>query len=103
MKFEIIEKLIPTKFVVINNVEFNLVNLIGCLRQILYDTKINDPYGDYSLRGYEIYDYDAMEKLVEMGLVKNYRGSRMANLYCMKDKNAIEKLIDTLDELSISK
>lgn len=50
-------------------------------------------------------DYDElsypneMDKLVKMGLVKNYTGSRMANLYCMKDEKGIEDLMTKLYEL----
>ena len=31
--------------------------------------------------------------------VKNYTGSRMANLYCMKDEEAIERLVCDLYDL----
>ena len=40
-----------------------------------------------------------MDELVNMGLVKNYTGSRMANLYCAEDKKAIEDLLDKIYEL----
>ena len=37
-------------------------------------------YGECSLRDYEVYDFKTMKELVKMGLVKNYTGSRMAEL-----------------------
>ena len=42
-----------------------------------------------------------MDKLVNIGLVKNYTGPRMANLYCMKDENSINDLLNTLYKLDI--
>ena len=56
MQFEVIERLVPRKFVVLNDVEFELRKLVGCLQQFLYDTRVDDHYGDYSLRDYEL-DY----------------------------------------------
>ena len=91
------EKPVITKFVPIDGVEFELGALFSSLEQIS-TTWENDKYGEYSLRDYELYDYETMRKLVEMGLVSNYTGSRMADLYCMKDKKAIEELIDILAE-----
>ena len=38
---------------------------------------------------YELSYPNDMDKLVKIGLVKNYIGFRMANLYCMRDKKGI--------------
>lgn len=99
MKFEIIEKMIPTKFVVLNGVEFELSNLFCCLHQILNQTKIDDKYGDYSLRDYELEYYLETQKLVEFGWVKHYRGSRMANLFCVKSEETYQIMADLLRQL----
>lgn len=97
MDIKFYEKPIITKFVIVDGEEFRLNELFASLEQIL-ETNVYDCYGDYSLRDYELYYPDAMDKLVKMGLVKNYIGSRMANLYCMKDKTGVEKLLDILSE-----
>lgn len=89
-----------TTFVEVEGETFKLNDLFSSLEQI-QETNENDRWGDYSLRDYELYHPDVMDKLVNMGLVKNYTGSRMANLYCMKDKNAIKELLDRLYELVI--
>jgi hypothetical protein len=88
-----------TKFVIIDGEEFKLSELYSCLEQIEEETLEDDHYGGYSLRDYELIYPKAMDRLVKMGLVKNYTGSRMANLYCMKDKKAIKSLLRTLYEL----
>ena len=98
MEIKMYEKPVITKFVTVNGVEFKLGELFCCLEEIRR-TEENDHYGEYSLRGYELSYPDEMDKLVEMGLVKNYTGSRMANLYCMKDEKGIEDLLDRLYEL----
>ena len=101
MEIKMYEKPVITKFVTIDGVEFELGDLLCALEQ-MSETKQNDYYGDYSLRDYELNcSYDTMEKLVGMGLVKNYTGSRMANLYCTKDKKAITELIHKLYELDL--
>lgn len=100
MDIKIYEKPVMTKFVVVNGVEFELGNLFGCLEEIRR-TEVDDHYGDYSLRDYELSYPNEMNKLVEMGLVKNYIGSRMANLYCMKNEKEIEDLVEKLYELDI--
>lgn len=101
MDIKIYEKLIPTKFVKVDGVEFEMGDLCCALEQML-NTKENDTYGDYSLRDYELScGYDTMEKLVNMGLVKNYTGSRMANLFCVKDKAKIEKIVEKLYEMDV--
>lgn len=97
MDIKVYEKPVITKFVMINGEEFELGMLIACLEQIS-DT-IYDIYGNYSLRDYELIDYEITKKLVNMGVVKNFIGSRMADLYCIKDKEGIEELLDTLYEL----
>lgn len=98
MEIKIYEKPITTKFVMIDGEEFQFNHLFAAIEQIM-ETRENDTYGDYSLRGYELYHPDVIDKLVEMGLVKNYTGSRMADLYCMKDEEGLKKLLDTLYEL----
>ena len=99
MEIKIYEKPVITKFVTVNGVEFELGNLVCCLEEIRQRTKENDHWGDYSLRDYELSYPEDMDKLTQMGLVKNYTGSRMANLYCMKDEKGINDLIRTLYEL----
>lgn len=98
MDIKIYEKPVITKFVVIDGEEFELSELYSCLHQIS-ETKENDRYGEYSLRDYELSNYEVMNKLVKMGLVKNYTGSRMADLYCMKDEKGIKDLLNALYEL----
>lgn len=93
MDIEIYEKPVMTKFVVIDGEEFECYKLLACLEQINETEKC-------SLRDYELLDYEITKKLVKMGLVCNYTGSRMADLYCMKNKKDIEDLIDTLYELN---
>lgn len=102
MDIKIYEKPVITKFVMIDGREFKLSELYSSLIQMLDETEEWDSYGDYSLRDYELYNYEVTKELVKMGLVSNYTGSRMADLYSAKDKTAIRKLIDVLDELSIS-
>lgn len=92
------EKPVMVDFIYVNGVEFEARHLFCCLEEIK-KTKENDIYGDYSLRDYELHYPDAMNKLVEMGLVKNYTGSRMANLYCMKDEKGIDELLKCLYDL----
>lgn len=98
MNIKIYEKPVITKFVTVNDVEFELGNLCCCLSEIK-QTKANDSFGDYSLRDYELSYPEDMDKLVGLGLVKNYTGSRMANLYCMKDEKGVEALEAELYEL----
>ena len=98
MDIKIYEKPVITKFVTIDREEFKLNELFCSLEQIS-ETDENDSWGDYSLRDYELYYPNVMDKLVSMGLVKNYTGSRMADLYCMKDAKKIDSLIDALCEL----
>lgn len=100
MNIRIYEKPVITRFVTIDGEEFELGVLIASLEQIS-ETMEDDSWGDYSLRDYELYCSETMNKLVKMKLVKNYTGSRMANLYCAKDKKCIEELLETLYELDI--
>jgi hypothetical protein len=65
------------------------------------NTKEDDFWGDYSLRDYQLRNQEVMDLLVKMGLVKNYPGPRMANLYCMKNEQGIEKLQNLLYELDM--
>jgi len=100
MEVKIYEKPVITKFVLVNGIEFELGNLYTCLSEIK-ETKEDDKYGDYSLRDYELSYPVEMDKLVKMELVKNYTGSQMANLYCMKDEKGIDELETMLHKLSI--
>lgn len=70
MDIKIYKKPVITKFVMIDDEEFELGAMYACLEQIS-ETRENDHYGDYSLRDCEIADYKAMNKLVQIGLVKN--------------------------------
>ena len=77
-------------------------DMIGAINEILDSTYEDDIYGYDSLRDYELdYSRNAYKILVELGLVKNYTGERMANLYCIaKDKTLeLEKLRDELWKL----
>lgn len=98
MDIKIFEKPVITKFITIDGEEFELGNLYASLDQII-ETQEDNCWGDYGLRDYELYDSETMNKLVKMGLVKNYRGPRMANLYCIKDKKGAEELLYTLCKL----
>lgn len=100
MDIKIYEKPVLTRFVTIDGEEFELGVLIASLEQIS-ETMEDDSWGDYSLRDYELSSSETMNKLVKMKLVKNYTGSRMANLYCMSDKKGVEELLNTLYELDI--
>lgn len=99
MDIKIYEKQTITKFVTIDGMEFKLGDFLSVLYQmedtIDYD---GDLCMEYPLRSYELYDFEITKELVKMGLVHNYRGSGMADLYLAKDVNAIKKLIDILEE-----
>lgn len=96
MEIKIYEKTVVTEFVMIDGKEFELGELESSLIQLLEQTEENDRWGDYSLRDYELYNCEVVDELVKMGLVKNYTGSRMADLYCMKDEKKIRDLLHTL-------
>lgn len=98
MEINMYEKPVTTRFVSVNGVEFKFGVLLCCLEEIR-TTEVDDHYGDHSLRDYELSHPNEMNKLVKIGLVKNYTGSRMANLYCMQDKEEIEKLVNVLYDL----
>lgn len=101
MEIKVYGKPVMTKFVVLDGKEFELSEVYVSLEQIM-DTHENDScYGDYSLRDYQLYSQEVMDHLVKMGLVKNYPGPRMANLYCMKNEKGIEKLQEILYELDM--
>lgn len=100
MDIKIYEKPVLTRFVTIDGEEFELYKLIPSLEEIS-ETMENDSWGDYSLRDYELFSSETMNKLVKMKLVKNYTGSRMANLYCMSDEKGVEELLNTLYKLDI--
>lgn len=97
-EIKIYEKPVIVKYVSIDGEEFCLDELFCCINEIR-NTEEGDNYGDYSLRGYELSYPNTMDKLVKMGLVKNYTGSRMANLYCMKDEAGIDRLVAAINEL----
>lgn len=99
MKIEITERPVMVKFINIDGIEFVLGDLYETINQLMGSTMENDRYGEYSLREYELYDYETAEKLVKLGYVKNYTGSRMANLYCMADENRLRELLDKIYEI----
>ena len=99
MEIKIYEKPVIIKFISVNGVEFELGHLCCCLEEIRQLTTENDRWGDASLRDYELSHPNDMDKLVKLGLVKNYTGSRMSNLYCMKDEKGINALLHKLYEL----
>ena len=99
MDIKIYEKPVMTKFVTVDGEEFDLYELESSLIQFLDETKERNSYGDYSLRDYELYNYEVTQELVKMGLVSNYTGSRMADLYCTKDEKAMRYLLDSLYKL----
>lgn len=101
MKIEITKRPVMVKFINIDGIEFVLNDLYGTINQLMEYTNENDRYGDYSLRDYELYDYETADKLVKLGYIKNYIGSRMANLYCIADKTKIKELLDKIDEIDI--
>lgn len=96
MKIDIYEKIIPTKFISINGVEFVYDRLLGCLEELMR-TEPDDDYGDYSLRSYELSFKKETEILVKMGLIKNYIGPRKANLYCIKNEESL-KIMEKLQK-----
>ena len=98
MTIIIYEKPVIRKFVNINGKDIELDALYSCLYEIK-DTKENDKYGDNSLRDYELSYPNEMNILVELDLVSNYRGSRMANLFCMKNEKGIDELLELLNTL----
>lgn len=98
MEIRTYEKPVLTTFATVNGIEFVLSELLCCLEEIRR-TQEDDRYGEYSLREYELSYPCEMDKLVKMGLVKNYTGSKMANLYCMKDELEIEELMTALYKL----
>lgn len=84
-------KNIPTLYITIKDKEYDLFIMIRAIEDML-DTNEDDHYGEYSYRDYELNSPIAYyECLVKLGLVKNYVGSREANLFCMA-KNATKKL-----------
>lgn len=96
MNFEIVEKLVPTKFVMLNGIEFEFVNLIGCIQQFL---DIADVYYDAPLKDYELEFYDETKKLEKLDLITSYIGSRMAHLYCIKNEESYKTMKDLLSKL----
>ena len=99
MEIKMYKKPVIKTFVTVDGVEFEVGKLLCSLEEIRQLTRENDRWGDNSLRDYQLSYQEEMDKLVEMGLVKNYIGSRMANLYCMKDEKGIKELIRMLYEL----
>ena len=96
---KVIVKHIPTAFVIINNKEYEIYEMLAAIDDML-DTSEDDTYGDYSLRDYELHaTIDYYNCLIELGLVKNYTGSRMANLFCMTE-GASEVLAQMYNDLS---
>lgn len=98
MNIKLIGKPVMTTFVVFDGNEFPLSEVYASLEQI-NNTMEDDYWGDYSLRDYQLISQEVMDYFVKMGLVKNYSGPRMANLYCMKSANGIERLQNVLYKL----
>lgn len=96
---KVYKKPIIKDFVEILGEEYLLEDILLSISEI-ENTKENDRYGDYSLRDYELSDYKTIELLCKLDLVKNYRGERMANLYCVKNKEKLENFKEKLLNLS---
>lgn len=99
VKIECFEKMEPIKYVRINGEDFRKSEMCSVINQILMNTKEDDHYGDYSLHDYEIdASSEVIDCLVKLGYVRNYTGSRMANLYCIaKGKTEeLEELLNTI-------
>lgn len=92
MNIETYDKPIITRFVKLDDHEFNLRKLLGCLCEL---SDADEPLKDYEMSS----DLDVADKLVEMGLLNNYIGSRMAHFYSIKDKRKVEELIEKLEKL----
>ena len=95
-------KNIPITYIELDGNEFPANKVRFAVDVILENTKEDDVSGDYSLRDYELYSNSKIYKvLVKLGLVKNFRGHGMADLYCIaKGKTKeLENLRDILDEL----
>lgn len=95
---EIYKKPILETFVTILGEEYLLSDIFVSINEIL-NTRENDTYGDYSLRDYEITDLKTMDLLCKLDFVKNYRGSRMANLYCLKNEEKLLEFESNLEDL----
>ena len=95
---ELFEKPVITKFVRLNDEEYEYHELLKTIDELM-KTNIDDKYGDYSLRDYELSNLEIANVLVEMGYVNNYTGSRMANLYCRSNNKNLEILRNKLYDL----
>ena len=91
MKFESFTKMVEVKFIRIDGYEFEKGLLYETIEMLDNQTKADDSYGDYSVREYEIPDYETMKNLVALGIVKNYTGPRMAKCYCIKDNETFKE------------
>lgn len=99
MDVRVYEKTIVEKFVTIDGIEFKLGELLSVLYQIIGTIDCDGSLCmEYPLRSYELYDFKITKELVKMGLVYNYTGSKMADLYLAKDINSIKELINILEE-----
>ena len=98
LNIKIYDKLIPTTFVTLGGIEFDIRELCSTISKLLNTEEYDNGYGEYSLRDYEI-NVDVAKKLVELDLAKHFIGSRMARLYCVKNKEKLEKLLDELYDI----
>ena len=92
------DKMVKVDYISLNGIEFETRDLFGALEE-LSNTKADDKWGEYSLREYELNYYDSIKKLVDLGYVKNYTGSRMANLYCIANEEEFKELKEKLYSL----
>ena len=98
MNVEKYKKLVEMDFIRVDEFEFRSDNLFETLH-ILNQTMENDKYGEYSVRGYELPDSYTIESLIKLDLVKNYTGPRMADCYCIKDKDKFDKFYEEINNL----
>lgn len=76
-------KKIPHLFIELDGEEFLAQDVLRAIEDML-ETHEDDHYGDYSLHDYELRSDETIYNIfVKLGMVRNYTGSRMANLYCM--------------------
>ena len=92
MDIKIIEKMVPIKFISFSETEeVEIDSIFG----IYHSFEIEE-----ELREYEInYVGNELAILLKYGYLKNWRGSRMANMYCRTDKfNELIEFLSTLIE-----
>lgn len=93
-----IRKIVEMYYITVDGYEFRediLFETLGILSQ----TMENDRYGEYSVRDYDLPDYETIEALIKLGLVKNYTGPRMADCFCVKDKKKFDEFYEKVNSL----